>query len=73
MLTAVGHDGHVYALEKTEQYNQIEATRAVSLMQSKINALFQKNIAESEILSGIEEQIRQCLGALVLYGGKFYE
>ena len=73
MLTAVGHDGHVNALEKTEQYNQIEATRAVSLMQSKINALFQKNIAESEILSGIEEQIRQCLGALVLYGGKFYE
>ena len=73
MLTAVGHDGHVCALEKTEQYNQIEATRAVSLMQSKINALFQKNIAESEILSGIEEQIRQCLGALVLYGGKFYE
>ncbi len=73
MLTAVGHDGHVYALEKTEQYKQVETRRAVALMQDEIESIFQRDIMESELLSEIEKQIRQCLGTLALYGVKFYE
>ena len=73
MLTAVGHDGHVFALEKTGRYDVGGAKRAVVSLQSGVKSVLQRNMPESETLSLLEKQIRQCLDRLAEYGVKFYE
>lgn len=76
LMTAIGHNGHVFAVEKSAEYNVNKADRVVWQLNSEINRL--KNIPRAELsnerlLERAEELVRQAIGEFQENGVKFYE
>lgn len=73
MLTALGHDGHVFALEKTAIYQETAAMSLVHMFQSDIAAIVSENISDTDKLIRVEKRIHVCIKELKSYGVQFYE
>ena len=76
LMTALGHNGHIYAVEKSANYDAAAANGIVWSMNAEINRL--KNIPRAELsddrlLEQAEVLIRQAIGDLQKNGVKFYE
>lgn len=76
LLTAIGHDSHIYAVEKSTNYDSAVANGIVWDLNAEINRL--KNIPRAELsdeklLEQAEKLIRQAIGDLQENGVKFYE
>ena len=76
LLTAIGHDGHVYAIEKNADYDSTVADGIVWQLNSEIDRL--KNIPKAELpndqlLEQADALIRQAITELKKNGVKFYE
>lgn len=75
LMTAIGHNGHVFAVEKNSKYNANEANSTIWQLKSEIDRL--KNIPRAELsnerlLERAEELVRQAIGELQENGVKFY-
>ena len=73
LLTAIGHNGHVYAVEKTTSYQENHAQRATHQLDRQIKQLASSNISNEQFLEKAEALISECLKELQGYGIKFYE
>ena len=76
LMTAIGHNGHIYAVEKSINYNAAAANGIVWDLNAEINRL--KNIPRAELsdeklLEQAEKLIRQAIGDLQENGVKYYE
>ena len=72
MLTAVGHDGHVYALEKTSTYQHESALARVHMLQVDVAQTVSENISDEDKLSRVESLLLSCIKELNQYGIRFY-
>ena len=72
LLTAVGHDGHVYAVEKTGSYFEEKAIRTVDRLNIKIDKLVTSELSDSEVLEAASKLISESMEELQNYGVKFY-
>lgn len=75
LMTAIGHNGHIFAVEKSAEYNANKADRVVWKLKSEIARL--KNIPRAELsnerlLERVEELVRQAIGELQESGVNFY-
>ena len=77
MLTAVGHDGHVYAVEKTASFDAKAVKTLVSDLGESVNGIAdqydRKEISYQEAAASLNFLVRNCLSELEGYGVKFYE
>ena len=77
MLTAVGHDGHVYAVEKTASFDAKAVKTLVSDLGESVNGIAdqydRKEISYQEAAESLNFLVRNCLSELEGYGVKFYE
>lgn len=73
LLTAIGHNGHVYAVEKTTAYQANYAQRATHQLDRQIKQLALSSISNEQFLEKAEALISECLKELQGYGIKFYE
>lgn len=77
MLTAVGHDGHVYAVEKSASFNAKAVKTLVSDLGESVNGIAdqydRKEISYQEAAESLNFLVRNCLSELEEYGVKFYE
>lgn len=76
LMTALGHNGHIYAVEKSANYDAAAANGIVWSMNAEINRL--KNIPREELpddqlLEQAEKLIQQAIGDLRKNGVNFYE
>lgn len=76
LMTAIGHNGHIYAVEKSINYDAAAANGIVWGLNAEINRL--KNIPRAELsdeklLEQAEKLIRQAIGDLQENGVKYYE
>lgn len=76
LMTAIGHNGHIYAVEKSINYDVAAANGIVWNLNAEINRL--KNIPRAELsdeklLEQAEKLIRQAIGDLQENGVKYYE
>lgn len=76
LMTAIGHNGHIYAVEKSINYDAAAANGIVWNLNAEINRL--KNIPRAELsdeklLEQAEKLIRQAIGDLQENGVKYYE
>ena len=76
LMTAIGHNGHIYAVEKSVNYDAAAANGIVWSLNAEINRL--KNIPRAELsdeklLEQAENLIRQAIGDLQENGVKYYE
>ena len=76
LMTAIGHNGHIYAVEKSINYDAAAANGIVWDLNAEINRL--KNIPRAELsdeklLEQAEKLIRQAIGDLQENGVKYYE
>lgn len=75
-MTAIGHNGHIYAVEKSADFNAAAANGIVGDLNAEIARL--KNIPRAELpddqlLEQAEKLIRQAIGDLQKNGVKYYE
>ena len=77
ILTAVGHDGHVYAVEKSASFNAKAVKTLVSDLGESVNGIAdqydRKEISYQEAAESLNFLVRNCLSELEGYGVKFYE
>lgn len=77
MLTAVGHDGHVYAVEKSASFDAKAVKTLVSDLGESVNGIAdqydRKEISYQEAAESLNFFVRNCLSELEGYGVKFYE
>ena len=77
MLTAVGHDGHVYAVEKSASFDAKAVKTLVSDLGESVNGIAdqydRKEISNQEAAESLNFLVRNCLSELEGYGVKFYE
>lgn len=77
MLTAVGHDGHVYAVEKSASFDAKAVKTLVSDLGESVNGIAdqydRKDISYQEAAESLNFLVRNCLSELEGYGVKFYE
>lgn len=77
MLTAVGHDGHIYAVEKSASFNVKVAKTLVSDLGESVNEVkeqyVRKELSYDEAAESLNFLVRNCLVELKGYGAKFYE
>lgn len=77
MLTAVGHDGHVYAVEKSASFDAKAVKTLVSDLGESVNGIADqydwKEISYQEAAESLNFLVRNCLSELEGYGVKFYE
>ena len=77
MLTAVGHDGHIYAVEKSASFDAKAVKTLVSDLGESVNGLAdqydRKEISYQEAAESLNFLVRNCLSELEGYGVKFYE
>ena len=77
MLTAVGHDGHVYAVEKSASFDAKAVKTLVSDLGESVNGIAdqydRKEISYQEVAESLNFLVRNCLSELEGYGVKFYE
>ena len=76
LLTAIGHNGHVYAVEKGADYDAIATKGIIWKLNAEIDQL--KNIPRAELpdeqlLEQAEKLVWQAIGELQKNGVKFYE
>ena len=76
LMTAIGHNGHIYAVEKIINYDAVAANGIVGDLNAEIARL--KNIPRAELpddqlLEQAEKLIRQAIGDLQENGVKYYE
>lgn len=77
MLTADCHNGHVFAVEKTEAYDADVAGTLISDL-NETYKLIKKQLDDGEIegkeaIESIDFAVRMCLNELQGYGVNFYE
>ena len=77
MLTAVGHDGHIYAVEKSVSFDAKAVKTLVSDLGESVNGIAdqydRKEISYQEAAESLNFLVRNCLSELEGYGVKFYE
>ena len=77
MLTAVGHDGHIYAVEKTSNFDKRAARLLVHDLCESVEDFAgqyqRQEITRQEAAESLEFLVRKCLKELEPYGVKFYE
>lgn len=77
MLTAVGHDGYVYAVEKSASFDAKAVKTLVSDLGESVNGIAdqydRKEISYQEAAESLNFLVRNCLSELEGYGVKFYE
>ena len=77
ILTAVGHDGHVYAVEKSASFDAKAVKTLVSDLGESVNGIAdqydRKEISYQEAAESLHFFVRNCLSELEGYGVKFYE
>ncbi len=73
LLTAVGHNGHVYAIEKTASYNATQAQSVTNKLRIQVSKLVESNLSNEQVLTEAESLISECIKELQNYGVKFYE
>lgn len=77
MLTAVGHDGHIYAVEKSASFDAKAVKTLVSDLGESVNGIAdqydRKEISYQEAAESLNFLVRNCLSELEEYGVKFYE
>ena len=73
LLTALGHDGHIYALEKTSAFQENYAKQAIGQMDQTISELLKSTLTDEQVLEKAEGVISDCIKELQNYGIKFYE
>ena len=76
LLTAIGHNGHVYAVEKGADYDAIATKGIIWKLNAEIDQL--KNIPraklpDEQLLEQAEKLVWQAIGELQKNGVKFYE
>ena len=76
LMTAIGHNGHIFAVEKSSEYNSNEANGIVWQLSAEIDRL--KNIPRAELpdeqlLEQAEKLVWQAIRELQKNGVKFYE
>lgn len=76
MLTAVGNNGHVYAVEKTESYDKKSAMILIHDLNSMLDEFGKQvksgEMAVDEYIESYTYAIRSCLDDLEGYGVNFY-
>lgn len=73
LLTAIGHSGHVYAIEKTASYNAAQAQDITDKLNIQIRKLLKSDLSNEKVLTEAESLISECIKELQNYGIKFYE
>lgn len=73
LLTAVGHNGHVYAIEKTASYNAAQAQIITNKLRIQVSKLVESDLSNEQVLTEAEGLISECIKELQNYGIKFYE
>ena len=73
LLTAVGHNGHVYDIEKTATYNAAQAQSITNKLRIQISKLVESDLSNEQVLTEAESLISECIKELQNYGVKFYE
>nr|DAU51867.1 MAG TPA: minor capsid protein [Caudoviricetes sp.] len=73
LLTALGHDGHIYAIEKTSAFEESSAKQAIRQMDCAIDKLFKSTLTDEQVLEKAEVVISDCIKELQRNGAKFYE
>lgn len=76
LLTAVGHNGHIYAIEKTSEYDSNTIKAISSRLFTKINALSdipREQLPDEQLLQEAESMIRDSIKEMKKYGIRFYE
>ena len=73
LLTAVGHNGHVYAMEKTASYNAAQAQGITDKLNIQIRKLLKSDLSNEQVLTEAEGLISESIKELQNYGIKFYE
>ena len=73
LLTALGHDGHIYAIEKTSTFQESSAKQAIRQMDCAIDELIKSTLTDEQVLEKAEGVISDCIKELQKNGAKFYE
>lgn len=73
LLTALGHDGHIYAIEKTSTFQESSAKQAIRQMDCAIDKLLKSTLTDEQVLEKAEGVISDCIKELQKNGAKFYE
>ena len=73
LLTALGHDGHIYAIEKTSAFQEGSAKQIIQQMDCAIDELLTSELTDEQVLEKAEGVISDCIKELQNYGIKFYE
>lgn len=77
LLTAVGHDSTIYAIEKTSTFDRSAADILVTdlgISADEIAAMFhQEKLSYEEAVQSLNFIVRNCISELVGYGLNFYE
>ena len=76
LLTAVGHNGHIYAIEKTSEYDSNTIKAISSRLFTKVNALSdipKEQLPDEQLLQEAESIIRDSIKEMKKYGIRFYE
>ena len=73
LLTALGHDGHIYAIEKTSAFEESSAKQAIRQMDCAIDKLLKSTLTDEQVLEKAEVVISDCIKELQRNGAKFYE
>ena len=73
LLTALGHDGHIYAIEKTSAFEESSAKQVIWQMDCAIDKLLKSTLTDEQVLEKAEGVISDCIKELQKNGAKFYE
>ena len=73
MLTAVGHDGHIYAIEKTGKYNKREFMKKVIIVSNETKKIRDSDLSLEEKLRMLDEFTRDQLMQSQKSGVNYYE
>lgn len=73
LLTALGHDGHIYAIEKTSAFEESSAKQVIRQMDCAIDKLLKSTLTDEQVLEKAEGVISDCIKELQKNGAKFYE
>lgn len=76
LLTAVGHNGHIYAIEKTSEYDSNTIKAISSRLFTKVNALSdipREQLPDEQLLQEAESIIHDSIKEMKKYGIRFYE
>lgn len=76
LLTAIGHDGHIYAIEKLPDYAQADCMKMVNSLWPKLKDLKDKPISvlsNEQFIEKADGLIRATIKEMEKHGTKFYE